>query len=274
MEAIRHSSTQKIGGGVRKRLRIPCLAFVLFTLGAFPLQAGAETMTNAPSFDGANSSFAAGNYRDAISQYEVLIERNGYSAPLLFNLGNACYRAGEFGRAILNYERAQVLAPNDESINSNLRLACEKAGVKEPATNPLLRAARLLTPNALAWTGSAALAAICLAIFMRRVRPRFAPARPLTGLALAVLLAVIAAFAVRWPEFNRAVVVAVEAPARIAPASNAAESFRLKGGEPVSAEQSHGDFVLIRTPDGRSGWVSRDEIGLLFGSKTNQRKSA
>lgn len=252
------------------------LVLALFAHGAISMPSRAETTTNGnvASFEAANSAFALGNYRAAIDQYEALLERDGYSAALLFNLGNACYRAGEFGPAILNYERAQVLAPNDQNISANLRLACEKAGVKEPIASPVLRTARWLTPNAMAWTGSAALSAICLAIFLLRVRPRFAIAKPLLGLGLAGMLAVTVAFTVRWPEFNRAVVIATEAPARIAPATNAAESFRLNAGEPVSAEQSHGDFVLIRTADGRSGWVSRNEIGLLLGSKTDRRKSA
>ena len=103
-----------------------------------------------PTFEQANTSFESGNYRAAISQYEAILAHNGFSAPLLFNLGNAYYRDGQFGAAILNFERAQVLAPRDNSIAANLRLAREKAGVPSPILNEVERAARFLSPNMLA----------------------------------------------------------------------------------------------------------------------------
>ena len=46
--------------------------------------------------------------RRTISPRSTRATRN---AALFYNLGNASFRAGDFGRAILNYERALLLKP-------------------------------------------------------------------------------------------------------------------------------------------------------------------
>ena len=53
----------------------------------------------------------------------------GYSAPALYNLANAYARAGKPGLAVLNYERAKLLEPNDPDIDANLRHVREAAGL-------------------------------------------------------------------------------------------------------------------------------------------------
>src|SRR5215467_6034774 len=53
----------------------------------------------------------------------------GVSAPELFNQANAAQRADRLGPAILGYERARLLSPGESSIEQNLRIAREKAGV-------------------------------------------------------------------------------------------------------------------------------------------------
>ena len=242
------------------------LASLLFASATFSFAATAASTT--PSFEQANATFASGNSRAAISQYEALLAQDGYSAPVLFNLGNACYRADQFGAAILNYERAQVLAPHDRSITANLRLAREKAGIPVPARSEVATAARAISPNTQAWIGSVALTAICLTIAVSRFQPYFSQGKVIVGVAIVTLLAAAATLAIRWPEFNRAIVLAVKAPARIAPADTAAESFALKAGEPVTAVKTYGQFVLVRTPDGRSGWVNDKEIGMVFKAKS------
>jgi hypothetical protein len=218
----------------------------------------------AAAFDQANASFAAGRYADAISEYQAVLRNDGFSAPVLFNLGNAQYRAGHFGEAVLDLERAQVLAPRDAAVAANLHLAREKAGVSAPSLNAAGRVARFVSPNGLAWTGCAALAVFCLAFGAGRWFPTVPFTRAIGGIAIAGVLAVVAAFAIRWTSFDRAIVITADAPARIAPATTAARSFVLKPGESVEVTRTYGQFVLARTPDGRSGWVSESDIGSVY----------
>lgn len=247
-----------------RRSELPWLSAGVLTVALLLSVTISFAATTAPTFEQANTTFAAGNYPAAISQYEAILARDGYSAPVLFNLGNACYRDGQFGAAILSYERAQVLAPRDGSIAANLRLARQKTGVPAQAPNGFQQAARMASPNTLAWIGSFSLMVICLTIGVGRLLPRFTQSRALVAVAVATLLAVGASIAIRWPDFDRAIVITAKAPARIAPASTAAESFALRAGEAVTVQKLYGQFILARTSDGRSGWVSRNEIGRVF----------
>lgn len=66
---------------------------------------------------------AAGHFDDSARLYELLIEdgvRNGY---LHYNLGNAWLQAGEVGRAILNYRRAEQYIAGDARLEHNLAAA-------------------------------------------------------------------------------------------------------------------------------------------------------
>jgi tetratricopeptide (TPR) repeat protein len=219
------------------------------------------------ALDEANAAFAAGKYRAAIEQDEAVLAHHGFSAPVLFNLGNAFYQSGDLGAAILNYQRAQVLAPGDRAIAANLRLACEKAGVPSPAQSGVKKAADSLNPNTLAWIGSLALTTLCLGIGIKCFLPRFSPGKAMVAVGIVLLVAVVSALAIRWPEFDGAIIVAANAPARIAPAGAAAGLFALKAGESVTTVRTHAPFVLIRTSDGRCGWVNEKQIGRIFSAR-------
>jgi SH3-like domain-containing protein len=72
----------------------------------------------------------------------------------------------------------------------------------------------------------------------------------------------------RWPELHRAVVTASNPTARIAPTENAAPSFDLKPGVIVRAERTYGQFVHVRSSEGRTGWVTATEIEKIVPSKS------
>lgn len=74
----------------------------------------------------ANELYTQEKFTEAIEVYNQLLETNLESAEVYFNLGNAYYKTNQFPKAILNYERAKLLAPDDEDINFNLQVANQK----------------------------------------------------------------------------------------------------------------------------------------------------
>lgn len=70
-----------------------------------------------------NELYSAEKYTEAIAAYDSLLTSELESAELYFNLGNSYYKTGQVTKAILNYERAKLLAPDDEDIQFNLELA-------------------------------------------------------------------------------------------------------------------------------------------------------
>ncbi|MFH1699943.1 MAG: tetratricopeptide repeat protein [Candidatus Zixiibacteriota bacterium] len=75
------------------------------------------------NFEQGNNFYTEGKYRDAIGEYEKVIQGGYQSAELYYNLGNAYFREGMLGQSIKNYIRAKRLNPRDEDIRTNLEFA-------------------------------------------------------------------------------------------------------------------------------------------------------
>src|SRR4051794_14159203 len=75
-----------------------------------------------PDFTKANQEYAQGHFAEAISGYEALVRAGQWSANLFYDLGNAYFRVGDFGRAVLNYERALALERHHPEAMANLQI--------------------------------------------------------------------------------------------------------------------------------------------------------
>ena len=74
-------------------------------------------------FAKANEEFAQGHFKEAIAGYEALVGAGHWNANLFYDLGNAYFRTRDFGRAILNYERALALDNHHPEATANLQIA-------------------------------------------------------------------------------------------------------------------------------------------------------
>ena len=70
-----------------------------------------------------NKQYSDGNYEEAIQTWEELTESGYEAAAIYYNLGSAYFKSNKIAPAILNYERAKILAPHNKDINYNLELA-------------------------------------------------------------------------------------------------------------------------------------------------------
>ena len=73
--------------------------------------------------DSANSYYSSAYYEKAINAYDSILKSGFESSEVYFNLGNAYFKSNKITSAILNYERAKLLAPEDEDIQFNLEMA-------------------------------------------------------------------------------------------------------------------------------------------------------
>jgi hypothetical protein len=186
---------------------------------------------------------------------------SSYSAAWLFDQANAWAREGKTGLAVLDYERAQLLAPNDPDIAANLHLVRTKAGLPDSPENWLTRSLICIRPNTLAWLGSFGLALAGLSLLLVRLYPR----RRLALISLTCVAALLVATAIgsavmTWPKVSQAVAISREAPAWNSPVPVADPAFKLHEGETVEVRAEHQDFALVQTSTGRSGWVARADL--------------
>jgi hypothetical protein len=181
---------------------------------------------------------------------------SGYSAPVLYNLANAYARAGKPGFAVLNYERAKLLDPNDPDINANLSHVLQASGLPPESRDRFERLATIAGPRVLAWLGVLGLLLAGLGALRLRFYPRHRhKLAVVTFLGVLLLCLSIGNAVTLWPVMHEAVVVTQTAPVRVSPALIEETLFSLPEASIVSTAAEHDGFVLIRTAAGRSGWV-------------------
>lgn len=91
----------------------------------FILQLGIA-IENLEQFNKATTAFDSSNYVEAVKIYESLIAKDIISSDLHFNLGNAFFKQNDIPKAILNYEKAIKIDPNNTDAAYNLKLANSK----------------------------------------------------------------------------------------------------------------------------------------------------
>lgn len=186
------------------------------------------------------------------------------SAASLFNVGNAALKEGRLGEAILNYERASWLKPNDPDIDANLRLARSKAGLwngERAWWDRLVHRASLANWGIVLAAGIFLLAAILpLGLLMPQARPIWTIMR---FVALLTCIIAGASMVMSWGDLSRAVITAKETTARVAPAAASGAAFHLREGEVVRVTRIHGEFCLALNRDGRQGWTRLEHVQLV-----------
>ena len=187
-----------------------------------------------------------------------------YSADGLYNLANSYARAGKPGLAVLNYERAALLAPDDADINANMEYVRASAHVPTEPRTRFARVAQATNPNLAAWIGVLGIALVGVGLLAKRIAPRFRWLRAggvLLGLALIALT--VSNAMLLWPRIHEAVVLINQTPARVTPVPMGDTAFVLREAETVTMTAEHEDFILIRTRGGLSGWVARANLGAV-----------
>lgn len=69
-----------------------------------------------------NKFYKSAQYDQAIEKYNEILNQDVVSAEVYFNLGNCYYKKKNIAQAILNFERAKKLNPDDEDLLYNLEL--------------------------------------------------------------------------------------------------------------------------------------------------------
>jgi len=178
-----------------------------------------------------------------------------YSAPTLYNLGNQAAHAGKPAVAVLDYERARLLAPNDDDVRTNLRAVQESEGIAPQTANWLARHDRLAAPNLMYWIGMLGLLLGGGGLLTYRLHvPGRKPlaAAAIIGAAMAVLSIGDAVAII--PTLNEAVVMRAS-PASASPVDGAEPQFTVPAAEIVHIRDQHQRFLLIQDSQDREGWI-------------------
>ena len=245
-----------------------CYVILLVLVLGFPAQVFAADV--AADFSTANELYAKGKFADAAAVFEKILQTGGQSPALLFNYGNAEFKAGHFGKAIAVYRQAELLAPRDAELRANLAFVRNQ-----------VQGATLRETSWQKWIGSLTLneGALLTAVFFwalfallaaRQIRPALAPKlRTATRTVVALTIfsgAVLALQAANHFNSSVAVVTGAEATARSGPFEDAQSAFTAHDGAEMRVLDRHDDWVQVANGAGKIGWLSRKQVEVLPGA--------
>ena len=230
---------------------------ILFSL-AFGIASVAYAQSDA-QFTKANQDYAQGHFAEAISSYEALVSAGQWSANLFYDLGNAYFRTGDFGHAILNYERALALERHHPEATANLQIARDEAHALELQQSWPERYLQFASVNqyciAAAITFWLAVFAFVMLIFARR-----RSATLIAALVFCLLVGAGAIYAVYTLERGTdgsalAIVTGKDVQARLATADTANSVLALPPGSEIKILSTRGDWIYAALPNTLRGWI-------------------
>ena len=235
--------------------------------------AGAQTQDVSRVFQAGNQYYAQSNYKAAVEQYQKVLEFGVVSDVVLYNLANAHFKNNQLGSAILCYEKAQRLSPNDREIIENLNFARARIAdkVEPPPEGVIFSQLRRIT-NWLSLDTETALAvafffaANCaFALFWLDMIPRLSRIMLYCSIALLALFLILTAsnlMRIYWQEtVHEGVILVEKADVLSGPASDSPILFSVHEGLKVRIENDLPDWVQISLENGWNGWVKKDALG-------------
>ena len=231
-----------------------------------------STSAKAVTKNNADTEYQKGNYQQAIRDYEEIL-KNGESAEIYFNLGNAYYRTDNITKAVLNYERARLLSPGDDDINFNLQFARSKTIDKITPQSEMFfvtwykSLVNFTSVDNWAKTGILCIVMALLLVLLYLFGPQLMLRKIgfFGGLAFFVifLLSNLFAFQQKQALDNRtgAIIMAPSVNIKKTPAKNSTDQFVLHEGTRVDIiDKGMTDWRCIRVGDGREGWIETKAI--------------
>lgn len=223
----------------------------------------------------ANDAYSMGQYETALNDY-MEIEKNGYrSYKLYYNMGNAWYKTGNMGKAILYYEKALKLNPSGEDATNNLQIAklqtLDKIDVlPEFIVSTWIKDIRnLMSSNGWGYTAVGLFAVVCILLLLFKFAPTTGGRKLSFVLACVVFLffifAVLFAFSLmaNANSEDNAVVMVPVSNVKSAPNSTGNNLFILHEGSKVEILEQAGKWCRIEISDGRQGWLEGKDIEVI-----------
>lgn len=212
-----------------------------------------------PTFLKANQDYSEGHFQEAVDGYQDLVKSGQWNANLFYNLGNAWFRLGDFGKAILNYERAVALDPHHPEATANLALVRDEARALELKRDKLER--YIETGTSTQYSIAASIAFWCglfaaAHLFFTRRRP----AVLISVITLAALVLAGSIFALYSLEAGSrggalAIVTGKKIEARLATADNSSSVLVLPPGSEIKILSQRGDWLYAELPNDLRGWI-------------------
>ena len=221
----------------------------------------------------ASEYYKKNQYQEAIQVYNKLIDQGFIGTSLYYNLGNAYYRLGKFGYAIMYYEKALSLSPGDEDVISNLQVARQNLKDKVDSLPPFfifnIWEDMLAAFTVTGWT---IITYIFFILFLISITAYFFSRSALqqrttffTGATFLFVLALTIGILVvkihKEISVKYGIVLEPSVTVKSSPDQTSNDEFVIHEGLKIKLEDRVDNWVKIRLDDGKVGWVENKNTG-------------
>ena len=247
----------------------------IIILLVFGVLHSAQTLAQDSLFKQANEQYNRKAYEKAIASYHQLTDKGYQDAVLYYNLGNAYFKNDQVGQAILWYERALRLSPDNKDIAYNLAFANQQTIDRIEAIPPFFLKTWMLAVQDLFSAGGWAIISIVLCILLvccilliflisgYRLRMTFFT---LACLSLAATVISIVFAGMQTNNANRTdegIVIEGSVTVKSTPDNSGTDLFTVHEGAKVKITDTAGEWVEVQFNDGNKGWMLSEELEVI-----------
>lgn len=219
-----------------------------------------------------DESAARSLYLRSALRYEGIVKAGGIrNGGLYYNLGNAWFRHGDLGKAILNYRRAEKYIPTDSNLQQNLRYARHRRmdRIEEKENTRLLKVILFwhydLSSRTRHLVFAVSFLLFWLGVAVRTLARRYPP-RGILGLTLFVAIVFLASITTtNFFATEEGVIVEAEVVARKGDGDSYQPSFKeaLHAGTEFNLMEKRAEWLQIELRDGNHCWVPAKATELI-----------
>lgn len=243
-----------------------CSIFLIFLL-SFSLGGSGETFV-----EEGNKSYDNDNYIVAIDEYEKALEKECQGNPdVYFNLGNAYFRMGNIGKAILNYKRTLKINPRSPEAKANLKyvssfLQDRIISVRKPIalrifSGPSSYFSMKEIVYLCAFIFLAAMGLIALSFFVQFKRVVYYFASALIIMWLFFFSSFLVGRAINGKK--QAIVLVKESSLRYGPGEKETLKLRVHEGTEIFISEKRGKWYYGKLIDGQNGWIFTGDVEII-----------
>jgi tetratricopeptide (TPR) repeat protein len=243
-----------------------CLLVLVVLLSAAMMAAAVDDPVAA--FEQANRSYEQGKFAEAAAAYQNIVDLGRVSPAVYFNLGNALFKSGQVGRAIVHYRLAAQLAPRDPDIRANLQFARNSVGGPASRRSGWWRGwIQRLTLNEWTVLATTGFWLWLLLLTLKQSKPTWQQSlrgyTATTGVATGLLIAGLAFALYDRLGVQSAVVITPEAAVRNGPVEVSPISYTARDGTELTVIDHKGEWLQVVDRANRTGWVRQGQVSVL-----------
>ncbi len=254
------------------------ILLLAFFIGLF-IQLSAQS--NDELMKAGNEYYTNNEYEKALETYLEILETDYEAFELYFNIGNAYYKTENYVRAILYYEKAKLLKPDNEDLLHNLQIVNSHTIDKIEAVPQLfitqITGAFLSSLHSNAWAIFSVVSfwgfLILLSIFLFSNKSFI---KKLTFLLAIIVLSIsVATFAFSLKQKNallsdrEAIILNSPVKVKSSPGENEIKLFEIHKGtkvkilEEIMVKKEESEWYKVKLKDGKTGWIKKMEVEII-----------